>query len=76
MHILLGGRHLASTIGIGDVPERRQLVERQRPIGQTQHAAVDLAERPSTVGTPLSIDIAAWMADSGTPAVCSMSERL
>ena len=45
MHILLGGRHLASTIGIGDVPDRRQLVHRQRSVGQTQHAAVDLAKQ-------------------------------
>jgi len=39
------GRHLASTIGIGDVPDRRQLVHRQRSVGQTQHAAVDLAKQ-------------------------------
>jgi hypothetical protein len=44
--VLLGRCHLASSLGVGDVPDRGRLVQAQRARRGGEHAGVDLEEQP------------------------------
>ena len=75
MDVLLGRRDLATGLGIGDIPHCRQLVHSPGRVGDRKRAGIHFAEQPEHRRQPPSILVAAWIADSRVPAVCSMSVR-
>jgi hypothetical protein len=75
MNVLLGGRHLAPPVDVGNVPDGGQLVTPSAAYVVASTPALTSQKSPSSVGAPASAIMSAWIADSVGPAAGSMSLR-